>query len=222
MAALIKLAALCAVAGVQLSGIDPIYQIYKAKHSGNIRPIPFIAMILNGVLWTNYAFLVGDGIVLVSNVASFLFGSVYFTIFCVYSSAEIRKYYMTRLAQAALLLLFGLKLITMKSSNPETLIGFVGCLGVTFMMGSPLISMQRVCKEKSTESMSLPMAIAITFNGFSWTSYGFLVLNGDLFIVVPNVIGFLAGCTQIALFMLYPSTKQHHEPKETGTAKDFV
>ena len=33
--------------------------------------------------------------------------------------------------------------------------------------------------------------------------YGWFIRNGDIFVLIPNILGFLAGCIQLLLFAIY-------------------
>jgi solute carrier family 50 protein (sugar transporter) len=80
---------------------------------------------------------------------------------------------------------------------------FCNVVAVAFF-ASPLATMREVVQTKSTETMSLPLSVMAAITTFLWTSYGFL--KKDVYIVMPNLLGFLLTCTQLALFAIYWSS----------------
>ena len=206
---IIKYAPLCAIAFVQLSGIGPIYQIIKIKKTSNVSAIPFVAMIVNCILWVYYAQLVEDSVMFIANLTGIICGALYFGLYCMYTSAVSRKAETNRLA-FLLSVVFGFLIpfpwiFGISPQEFKNLVAFVGCITAFFLMSSPLASMKKVIAAKNTSSMSLIMSIAMTTNGLTWAIYGYLIRNGDKFIVVPNAAGAVAGFVQLSLFCIYPS-----------------
>ena len=81
-------------------------------------------------------------------------------------------------------------------------IGTFGMSTAVILMASPLAVVGTVIKQKSTASLPFPVSLAMTLNGACWGTYGFVVTN-DLYVWLPNVLGFGAGCIQLALFAIY-------------------
>ena len=198
-----------AVAFVQLSGMDPVRQIIKNKDIGVVSAIPFLALIVNGILWTYYGVLIDDLTVLISNATGIVFGCAYFVVFCCYANAMIRRSNIRLCIGIGVLLAISIKVpILFKDAQYQSsYIGFLGCVTAVFLMASPLSQLKRVMNEESTQSMSLTVSLAMTLNGLSWTIYGAVIANYNLFIVAPNFIGCIAGCIQLMLFVIYPREK---------------
>ena len=206
-----KYAPLFAFGFVQLSGIGPIYQIIKTKKTENVSPMPFLALIVSCILWGYYAHLVQDLVIFIANVSGIICGSSYFALFCMYTSVTLRKHYTNILL---LLLSCSFAFLTVfpiffDEKDMKMYVAFAGCILSIFMMSSPLVSMKTVMTERNTSSMSLIVSIAMTANGLTWAMYGMIIMHGNLFIVIPNVIGVVAGCVQLSLFCIYPSSKQY-------------
>lgn len=199
-------APICAVFMVQLSGIAPIYQIIAHKHTGNVSPIPFHAMVFNCILWTCYGLINVDSTVLFANAAGVLFGTAYLIIFCIYSTSAVRKRNVIVFVVLILISMFCIQFpIWIDASRYRVqYIGFIGSFTAFLLMSSPLTEMRRVIREKSTQRMSKWMSLAMTFNGLSWTIYGAIIDDYNPFICIPNGFGFIAGCIQLMLFWTYP------------------
>ena len=195
-----------AVAFVQLSGMDPVRQIIKNKDIGVVSAIPFLALIVNGILWTYYGALIDDVPVLISNSTGIVFGCAYFAVFCFYANATIRRSNIRLCIGLGVLLAIsiGVQFLFNDEQYQSSYIGFLGCTTAVFLMASPLTELKRVINEESTQSMSFSMSLAMTLNGLSWTIYGAVIANFNLFIVAPNFIGCIAGCIQLVLFVIYP------------------
>ena len=164
-----------------------------------------------GVIWSYYGHLRDDLILLISNIAGVLCGCSYFITFCVYANPAVSRYYTKILFYSVLIGLFAMKLPDfIEPSNRQFIFDWVGLMASitsVALMSSPLCSIRSVLTQKSTESMSFLVSCAMSTNGLTWSVYGFVIEHGNAFIIVPNVIGFIAGCFQMALFCMYPSPK---------------
>ncbi|MCL7043795.1 hypothetical protein MKW94_017988 [Papaver nudicaule] len=69
------------------------------------------------------------------------------------------------------------------------------------MYGAPLGAMKNVVATKSVEYMPFSLTFFLFLNGGIWTVYA--VLIKDLFIGVPNAIGFVLGSVQLIMYIIY-------------------
>ncbi|TXG65176.1 hypothetical protein EZV62_006451 [Acer yangbiense] len=107
-----------------------------------------------------------------------------------------------------------------KLSLRLTFVGVI-CAGLTIgMYGSPLLVMTTVIKTKSVEYMPFLISFFLFLNASAWSIYAVLVK--DIYIGVPNSIGFVLGLAQLILYAIYKnkskSTKSTDVMEEDGSA----
>ena len=199
---------LCATAMVRMSGIGPMYTMATLKETGNVNPMPFIAMIISSSLGMYYSWLINNFIIFIGSCSGIVCGSIYFCIFCMYSAPKSRRRYLKIFGISSVVcLLYAALPFILSITDHTNYIGFGVCTLAVLTMSSPLASMRKVLKEKNTKSMSLSISIAMTINGMTWTIYGIIIMDCNLFIVIPNALGAVAGFVQLSLFCIYPSAK---------------
>ena len=212
---IITYAPLCAVAFMQMSGAGPILEIIKTKQTGNICPIPFIAMIACSILNICYGYLLNDQIVFVASCSGVLCGFFYLGSYLICTTAQLRMHYLKILVSTFILLMIfiGAPLVfEVEDHKYDTnYIGLGSCVLVVFLMGSPLSAMKTVLKDKNTKSMSFIISLSMTVNGVLWLIYGIVIMHGNLIFVIPNALGAIAGFIQLALFCIYPSSSETSE-----------
>ena len=106
---------------------------------------------------------------------------------------------------AVISLLTAIVLVCSSREGPDSIFwsAICACGSSLVACASPLASLKRVLRTRSSES--LPFAfIAFSFlNSLFWSWYGILASNR--FIVFPNAVGaFIAGC-QLLLFLFFPA-----------------
>ena len=82
------------------------------------------------------------------------------------------------------------------------LLGYLGCCLAVILVGSPLITLATVIKDKSTASLPILMSLSAFLNSASWSAYGLLVA-GDPMIYGPNLIGFVLASIQMSLYLAF-------------------
>ncbi|KAL3664323.1 hypothetical protein V7S43_010648 [Phytophthora oleae] len=82
-----------------------------------------------------------------------------------------------------------------------TTLGFITIGTTTGLYVSPMATIARVVRTKKASSMPFTMGVVNVFNSFCWGAYGALI--GNLFILGPNIAGFILGCIQLILTCIY-------------------
>merc|ERR1711941_42971 len=70
---------------------------------------------------------------------------------------------------------------------------------------SPLSTLAKVIKQRSSASLHWPLSLTSVLNGSFWFVYGVAVK--DLFIGIPNGLGALLAAFQLFLCVIFPARK---------------
>ncbi|KAL2649879.1 hypothetical protein R1flu_018007 [Riccia fluitans] len=188
------------------SPLPTFWKIFKKKDTEDYSGIPYVATLMNCLLWVLYGLpLVSKDalLVLTINVAGCAFEISYLILFLLYSpKMERRKVGKILIAVTivySILVSLSLIVVPKKTRKME-----VGSLCVIFGVGmyvSPLSVMRLVIKTRSVEYMPLLLCICVFLNSTVWTGYG--ILAKDVFIIIPNALGMLAGVLQLSLHVIY-------------------
>ncbi|XP_020706043.1 bidirectional sugar transporter SWEET4-like [Dendrobium catenatum] len=199
--------------GLFLSPLPTFIRIWKKKSVDEFSVIPYVATLLNCMLWMLYGLPIvhpNSTLVLTINCAGAAIEICYVILYLVFSNGPKRF--------KAMLLFLGdlvfvavvavIVLIVFHTHERRSLV--VGILCVIFciiMYLAPLSVMKMVIQTKSVEYMPLSLSVASFLNGLCWTIYA--LIRFDLYITIPNVLGLLFSITQLVLQALYyKSTKR--------------
>ncbi|KAL6318715.1 hypothetical protein AAG906_001188 [Vitis piasezkii] len=194
-------------------------QIVKKKTVGEFKPDPYLATVLNCMMWVLYGlpFVRPDSLLVITiNGGGLVIELIYVTIFFVYADSLKRKkialwllfevIFMAIIAAITMLLFHGTKNRSL----------FVGLLCVVFnviMYASPLTVMRQVIRTKSVKYMPFTLSLANFANGIVWSIYA--LIKFDPYILIPNGLGSLSGAVQLILYATYyKSTPKDEEDKK--------
>ncbi|XP_074267908.1 bidirectional sugar transporter SWEET5-like [Silene latifolia] len=190
--------------GLFLSPVPTMYNIIKNKSVQQFSVDPYIATILNCVMWVIYGLpTVNPDHILVVTINGIGLGLevIYVGIFLLYSTGWCltRKRITFGLIFAAIFTL----VVTMITFNvfhtTEKRTVFMGALCVAFnilMYFSPLT--------KSVKYMPFWLSLTNVLNGICWTAYA--CIHFDIWMVVPNGLGAVSGLIQLMLYWCYYKT----------------
>ncbi|GMN31446.1 hypothetical protein TIFTF001_003257 [Ficus carica] len=189
-----------------LSPAPTFVRIWKKGAVEQYSPIPYLATLINCMLWTLYALPVvqpGSLLVLTISATGLVIEIVYIILFLTFSDKKMRlKVLLAVLVEimfTALLAFLTLTLVPTRSKR-ATIVGILCIFSSTVMYSSPLAIL-------SVEFMPFYLSLATFVNGLVWTAYALIRLNP--IIIVPNGLGALFGLTQLILYALYyKSTKR--------------
>lgn len=85
------------------------------------------------------------------------------------------------------------------------MVGIICAVISVSMYAAPLGIMRTVIRTKSVEFMPFFLSLFLFLNGGIWSTYALLVK--DIFVEVPNAIGFVLGGVQLALYFFYRASK---------------
>ncbi|XP_038974448.1 bidirectional sugar transporter SWEET17-like [Phoenix dactylifera] len=192
------------------SPIKTFWRIVKNGSTEGFEPSPYVVTLLSSSLWVYYGITKPDGFLVATvNGVGIVLEAIYVTLFLIYAAPSLRA--KTAILVALLDLgIFGAvvlvtRLVVIEETTRVIVIGAIcACLNV-FMYGSPLAAMKTVIATKSVEYMPFFLSFFLFLNGGIWTVYA--VLDRDIFLGIPNGIGFFLGTIQLVLYMIYMNTK---------------
>jgi len=81
------------------------------------------------------------------------------------------------------------------------LVGYSSCVCTVVYYGAPLSTIRKVCKNRNSASLFLPMILANLVNAILWTAYGIAIV--DWVLVGPNALGIVFAVLQIIIKFFY-------------------
>ncbi|XP_062219149.1 bidirectional sugar transporter SWEET15-like [Phragmites australis] len=195
---------------VFLSPLPTFYRVYRKKSTEGFQSTPYVVTLFSCMLWIFYAFLKSGAELLITiNGVGCVIETAYIAMYLAYAPKA------SRVLTAKMLLglnvgLFGLiSLVTLLLSSKGTLrvhvLGWI-CVSVSLaVFAAPLSVMRLVIRTKSVEFMPFSLSFCLVLSAVIWFAYG--ALKKDVFVAVPNVLGFVFGVAQMALYMAYRNKK---------------
>ncbi|KAK4759345.1 hypothetical protein SAY87_022476 [Trapa incisa] len=216
---------------VFLAPVPTFVTIFKKKSSDGFQSIPYVVALSSAKLLLYYGILKTNASMIVSiNAIGIAIEIVYLTIYVIYASRDAKMLTLKLLALFNVVgygLMLVLTLLLLKGAQRVNAVGWICAAFNLAVFAAPLGIMRRVIRTKSVEFMPFTLSFFLTLCATMWFFYGFFVK--DMFIALPNVLGFLFGITQMLLYMIYknqkelPITKQHQrqdDPKLCATVID--
>ncbi|KAF8017629.1 hypothetical protein BT93_H2734 [Corymbia citriodora subsp. variegata] len=190
---------------VFLAPIPTFYTIYKNKSSDGYQSIPYVVALSSASLLLYYGVLKTDATMIIGiNAIGIVIELAYLLFFLTYASNKEKMY------MAKLLLLFNvggfgvimaLTVFLLKGWQRINAVGWICAAFNLAVFAAPLSIMRRVIKTKNVEFMPFTLSFFLSLCAATWFFYGLLVK--DMFIALPNTLGFLFGITQMILYMIY-------------------
>ena len=190
---------------VFLAPISAMKQFAKDRTTGDVSPIPYTAMCVNGIVWMAYGLLQGEPTIWVPNITAFAFGSVYVWKFSQFAAPSVNMNIQYGAIGVAAAATAGLCVGVPEQAG--FIIGHVAIGIVAIMFGGPLASIKTVIKDKSTKSLPFAFTVAAFVNCISWSAYGYLVLD-DYIVYLPNLLGLASSIVQLGLFAKFGIHKE--------------
>ncbi|RDY08094.1 Bidirectional sugar transporter NEC1, partial [Mucuna pruriens] len=198
---------------VFLAPLPTFYTIYKKKTSDGFQSIPYVVALLSALLLLYYGFIKTNAILIITiNCIGCVIEVAYLTMYIIYAPKK------QKISTLVLILIadiggFGLTmLITIFAVKGTTRVHTVGMFCAVFniaVFAAPLSIMRRVIKTKSVEFMPFSLSLFLTLCATMWFFYGFF--DKDYYIMLPNVLGFLFGISQMILYMIYKNVEKKVE-----------
>ncbi|KAI3825728.1 hypothetical protein L1987_07321 [Smallanthus sonchifolius] len=190
---------------VYLAPAPTFYRIIKNKSTQGFQSIPYVAALFSSMIWIYYATLKTDATLLVTiNAFGCVIETLYITIYIAYAPKNI-KIQTTKLVVT--LNIVGFWVIALSTHylaegpTRATILGWI-CLVISVsVFAAPLSIMKRVIRTKSVEFMPFGLSFFLALSAVMWFFYG--LLQKDIYVALPNIIGFVLGVVQMVLYFVY-------------------
>jgi solute carrier family 50 protein (sugar transporter) len=192
------------------SPMPTFYKIWKKGAVEEFSPIPYLASIMNCLLWVFYGLPIVHPnsilVVTINGVGLFL-EVIYISMYFYYAPNNKR---LKVVGLLALELAFFAVVVVVTLTCLHTHEGrskVVGILCVIFgvcMYMSPLTIMFEVIRTKSVKYMPFFLSLTNFLNGVIWVAYA--LLRFDPYILIGNGLGALGGAVQLILYACYYKT----------------
>lgn len=203
------------------SPIKTFWTVVKKKSTENYKSTPYITTLLSTSLWTLYGLINPDGLLVVTvNGAGVFFQLIYVTLFLIYAPKDKKIKTAALVAVLNVGFLGAVIAVTLLAIHGDVRLTFVGILCAVLTIGmyaAPLSAMRMVIKTKSVQYMPFLLSFFLFLNGGVWSIYALFVK--DIYIGVPNAIGFVLGSIQLILYAVYKK-KSSSSDKSTDAIKE--
>uniref|UniRef100_A0A0D9V2Q1 Bidirectional sugar transporter SWEET n=1 Tax=Leersia perrieri TaxID=77586 RepID=A0A0D9V2Q1_9ORYZ len=193
--------------GLFLSPVPTFWRICKKKDVEEFKADPYLATLLNCMLWVFYGIPVvhpNSILVVTINGIGLVVEAIYLIIFFLYSPNKKRLRMMAVLGVEAVFMVAVILGVLLGAHTHEKRSMIVGILCVFFgslMYFSPLTIMGKVIKTKSVEYMPFFLSLVSFLNGVCWTAYA--LIRFDIYVTIPNGLGAFFGAIQLILYGCY-------------------
>ncbi|GMI79347.1 hypothetical protein HRI_001604000 [Hibiscus trionum] len=198
------------------SPIKTFWWVIKKKSTQNYKGVPYITTLLSTSLWTFYGIINPDGLLVMTvNGAGAIFQLTYVILFLIYAPKDKKVKTAKLVAVLDVGFLGAVIAVTLLAIHGNMRLTFVGilCAALTIgMYASPLSAMRTVVRTKSVEYMPFLLSFFLFLNAGVWSAYAVLVK--DIYIGVPNAIGFILGSAQLILYVMYKNKSVPSKPDE--------
>ncbi|KAL4174973.1 hypothetical protein KRP22_006901 [Phytophthora ramorum] len=212
---------------LRLSPVPELYRVHKRKDVGVMALMPLVALLLCNHIWLIYAYTVKNIFPLFSVC---VYGDVVATLYIVIYAkwCSDRVYVAKSIVVAGILLalvttyavLVASGAISQSRHQLGLVLGYLANVATFAMYISPLEKLKLVIQTKSSAAIPALLCGIIFVNSTLWLING--IVDDDLFIVVPNVVGLLLSATQLTLYVIYRPKKEVSAADTSGSEINAV
>ncbi|KAF5208106.1 Bidirectional sugar transporter sweet6a, partial [Thalictrum thalictroides] len=206
-----------------LAPVTTIWKIYKRKDVEDFSPNPYLAGIMNCLMWIYYGLPLVTGnniLVIIINTFGLLMEILYVCIYLWYSKSNKQRMsvlWKVGVIAVVFALIVGFEMgFTHKGSTRLLAGGIQSTIFSICLYAMPLDIMRTVIKTRSVEYLPILLCIAGFLNGIDWSIYAFFSKTIDPFILIANGLGAILGAIQIILYLMYRNSTPIKDEKPTG------
>lgn len=190
------------------SGLPEVLEKKRAGSLGDFNPMPMPIILGNTFGWLAYSLLTHDPYVAAANAPGLLLSSWYVMTTVRMADADTaRKIERLAMLMATVHTAAGLACAFLLPSR-QAMISLYGivCNAILLMYyGAPLSTIGKVLKERSASSIYVPTVLLNGLNAAFWSTYALAIK--DVWILVPNAIGFVLSGAQALLVFAFSNSK---------------
>ncbi|KAL5700778.1 hypothetical protein ACHQM5_026186 [Ranunculus cassubicifolius] len=184
--------------------------ICRKKSTGEFQAAPYVVSLLSAMFWVYYALLDlhGKMLILVINCVGCAVQTGYLITYLTFAPRKGKVNTLIGLGVVNVLVygaIVGLTLGLSEGSTRNTIVGWISSAAALSTFAAPLGIMNQVIKTKSAEYLPQYISFFQTLCSVIWLCYGLLI--HDMFVALPNVLGFLFAVTQVGLYIKYKDGK---------------
>ncbi|GMF57526.1 unnamed protein product [Phytophthora fragariaefolia] len=181
---------------------SPLATIRRVVCNKSTASMPFtlcLANFFNSVCWVVYAVIILDVWVLLPNAFGCVLTTIQLILYVIYPTATSTE---TQLQSVMI-------------DHPGTISEYEreATLSVIISTQENERNGRKIVRTKSTASMPFTLSLANFTNGAVWIVYS--VMIKDIWVFIPNVMGFVLSSIQMAIYAIYPSTSDSDLQLET-------
>ncbi|XP_067639994.1 sugar transporter SWEET1 [Eurosta solidaginis] len=197
-----------------MSGIFLLNDIRKKGCSDEYPPEPFLGGIVLSVLTLKMGTLMNDSAMIQVNILGFAINVVFLTIFYWYASNEYKMKIWSKIGIAGAFTVACLAYATFEDPKKiEFRFGMLITGILVFLVGSPLLHLNKIIEKKSTAGMPFPIILTGTMVTAAWMLYAISIRNPVM--AYQNLFLFTLSSIQLSLFAIYPNTTPIEESPVT-------
>ncbi|KAH9519166.1 hypothetical protein Btru_074875 [Bulinus truncatus] len=157
----------------QFVGIEICFHIVRKGNTGDISPVPFIAFFVSAAIWFKYGLMMKITNVILTSGLGTLLQFLYICFYYVYCTKKTQFYGFFIIG--TIILFIPLLYVTFFEEEINVATQNIGlyCAGVGILCyASPLATLSKVIKQKSTSSISFPLCFVNFLCAVEWSLYG--------------------------------------------------
>lgn len=194
---------------VFLAPVPTFIRVCRKKSTEGFQSIPYVVALFSALLLIYYSTLNADEFFLmtINSVGCFI-ETIYIALYIAYAPKKARIFTVRFVLLLDVVGFCSILLVTqflVKRAYRARVIGFIcGGLSVS-VFAAPLSIMRRVIRTKSVEYMPFSLSFFLTLSAVMWLCYGLFLK--DLYVALPNTLGFAFGMAQMILYGIYRNAK---------------
>ncbi|XP_065018686.1 bidirectional sugar transporter SWEET14-like [Musa acuminata AAA Group] len=194
---------------VFLAPIPTFYRVYRKKSTEGFHSLPYVVAVFSCMLWIYYAYVKTDSILLITiNSFGVFIETAYITIYLIYAPKKTRIMSMRIFVLLNVVVFAAIILLTQLLFTGSIRLKVLGWICVGFsvsVFAAPLSVIRLVIRTKSVEFLPFYLSFFLTLSAIAWFGYG--LFTKDIYVQLPNVLGFLFGVAQMVLYIVYKKKK---------------
>lgn len=205
--AVLKAVCLASGAALHIAPIPTMREIRAARSTLNFHIAPYASTLLNHSVNLWYAYIRGDGPLMIHRVAGICAQSYYLTTyltFCPPAKAADNRKWLTWVFGILAGIFVWLHVLLPLSGYAHAYFSNIALFGAITGVGlaaSPLATVREVLRNKDASSLPPLLCTMVTVQCFSWGVYGWL--RDDWSTFANNAVGVVLGSIQLTLIGLY-------------------